>query len=263
MVPVQGVAGAAQGPVVQQEQENGQRDDRGFGHQADEKRGEHGTATDAGRAPDMVQIGEKGQHEEQAAQDVLALGDPGHGLDPQGMKREKRGDKPAAPPGAGHAGQHPEQQGCVCGVEENVGSMESGRCRALEFGVEHVGNPENRQPPLFVNGSECPADVGGRQARDDMFVVRDEQRVVEPDETIADGWPEDRQNQKDENRGHAAAHLEIRRPVFDAHHAKHYNGRSGTRKSERCGSRHPESGNPPSQDLGIGKGGLAPRRFQR
>ena len=60
--------------------------------------------------PREAQIGAEREHEEEAGEHVLALGDPGHRLDVQRMDAEQRGDRRAPPRGARHPPQHLEEE---------------------------------------------------------------------------------------------------------------------------------------------------------
>ena len=57
----------------------------------------------------VAQVGAKSQKEKHRAQNILSFRDPGDGLNPQRMNREKRGDKSAAPKPAGDVAQPKEK----------------------------------------------------------------------------------------------------------------------------------------------------------
>jgi hypothetical protein len=96
-----------QRPVIQQQQNHGQRHQHRLAHQAHRKQKHHKPIS--GKRPGtarITDISRDGEHEEQPAEDILALGHPGDGFNPQGMDGKHRRYKRAAPKGARHPAQN-------------------------------------------------------------------------------------------------------------------------------------------------------------
>ena len=70
-----------------------------------------------------TQIGRQRQHEEQPAQHVTPLGDPGHAFDVLRMNGQDRGHQRAGPQLAGHLPQHQKQPDHRGGVQQDVRQM--------------------------------------------------------------------------------------------------------------------------------------------
>jgi len=88
----------------------------------------------------------QGKQAEKAAEDVLALRDPGDRFDPQRMHREQRGHQEASPEGAGQLPQPDEDERGVHGVEQNAGEMMAGGLQTEQLTVHHVGQHRQRVP---------------------------------------------------------------------------------------------------------------------
>ena len=81
----------------------------------------------------------QGEQEEQHAEQVLSLGNPGYRLDIDGLEREERRDHGAAGNVSGSARQHPEQQQHVHDVQREIHQMRPGRIEAEDLHIERVG----------------------------------------------------------------------------------------------------------------------------
>jgi hypothetical protein len=188
---VEGIAGAAQGPVVEEEQEGGQDDDDAFGEESEKHERRDEPAAGGGGPFDEAQVGEEGEQEEETAEDILAGGDPGDGFDALGMEGEDGGDEGGGPEGFRQAGEHPEEEGGVEGMEEDIDEMVAKGARAEHFRVEHVRDPQHRQPPLKFAVGAGPAEVFEGKPRHDMGVLGDVVGIVQIDEVEAGGGPEE------------------------------------------------------------------------
>jgi hypothetical protein len=201
LAAVEGVAGAAQRPVVEQEQDGRQDDEDALGEEAEKHEGGEEPAAGGGWAFDEAQVGQEREHEEESAQDVLAGGDPGDGLDVLGVDGEEGGDEGGGPEGFCQAGENPEQEGGVEGVQENVREVVAEGAGAEEFRIEHEGNPQEGQPPLLLDVGEGPAEIFEGKPRQNRGVFIDVMGVVEVDEIEAGGGPEEGEGEGGEAQG--------------------------------------------------------------
>ena len=79
-------AEAAQGPIVQQQEHQRQRDQHRLAHQPQQAKEPYQQVAGQRLAlADIAPIGRQREHEEQAAQDIFALGDPGDRFHAEGM----------------------------------------------------------------------------------------------------------------------------------------------------------------------------------
>ena len=142
-------------------------------------------------------VGPQGQEEEQAAEHVFPLGDPGHRLGPQGMQPEEDGHQQARPQGGSHPPQGHEEHEHVDGVDEDAREVVAPGMllkafRAEDLAVEHVREPGQRMPVVVFQAREGPGDRVPSQALVDVFVVIDVAVVVKIDEAeiLVQGRPE-------------------------------------------------------------------------
>jgi len=118
------------------------------------------------------------------------------------MHGEEGRDECAASGEARQAIEHPKQQRGVGGMEQDIDQVESERAGAEQLGIHHVGDPEQRQPPVFVGGLEGPSNIFPRETGKDMLVFRNVQRVVEIEKIKARGWCKERQGQAGQATGY-------------------------------------------------------------
>ena len=176
---------APQRPKVQRQQHERRRHQHGFGHQPRQQQQKHESQAAGGGLFGMARMRQQQQHEEQAAEHVLARRDPRHGLHARGVPREQRRDEKAASARARRPEQKPEQQRRVRRMQPDVRQMVALRPRAEQRGVHHVGNPQQRQPPLRMHRRESlPHALPPQAARHDR-IVHDvlgivQMQIVEP-----------------------------------------------------------------------------------
>ena len=83
----------------------------------------------------------QGEQEEQHAQQVLALGNPGDRLHIDGVQRKKRGHHRAAAGESRGPPQHPEKQQDVQRMQQKIDDVRSGGIQAEELEVQRVREP--------------------------------------------------------------------------------------------------------------------------
>ena len=180
-----------QRPEVEGEQHQRQRDQCRLRHEPGRHQHHRGRVggTAAGRC--VAGVRDHGQGPEQSAEDVLALGDPGHGLDGQGMHGEDGSREAATPQRAGQAVEQEEDQRGVERVQGRVHHMVSGRVQAEHLHVQHPREDRHRHPVVGVRRferevcGEGPAHAfPGEPARDQRMAVHVEV-VVEGHEAAA------------------------------------------------------------------------------
>ena len=138
-------------------------------------------------------ISRKREQEEERAQHILPLGDPGHGLDVQRVERKQRRDDSAAPQGAGHIPEQDVQQEGIRDMEEQVRQVMAGWPQPIELAVEHVRKHRDRMPIARDLAVPDPGKALRAQARLDIRIRRDVIGVVIADEVMASHWPIDHQ----------------------------------------------------------------------
>ena len=164
------------------------------------------TATyhEAPRPPGPRTVGAQRHQPEERAEDVLALGDPGHGLHVQRVDGEQRGCGQARAGGAGGPLQQEEEQGRGQRVEDDARRVMSGGLEPGELAVEQVGEPGDRMPVQGFGRRECPGHVLARQALGDARVLRHVHPVVVVHEPVAEGGPvESHRDQRQRQGQHA------------------------------------------------------------
>ena len=203
-----GTSHSLQRPVIQQQEEEGQRHHHRLGHESQPEETRHREVSPHAPAPDVRHVGGSAQQRQERAEDVLALGDPGHRLHVERVQGEERGHHGAAPGRAGERLQQGEEQCGVQGVEEDVGCVVAPGRQAEDLHVQHVGDPGDRVPVL-VALEQGPGQARGREATVDVDVPRHVVAVVEAHELEADRLCVEAQGDCEERERDvaAAAHL--------------------------------------------------------
>jgi len=167
-----------QRPPVHQQQDDGHGDEHRFGHQARQEENKNGKVALRSRPLRVKRVGPQGEHPEEGAEHVLALGDPGDGLHVQGVQGEQGGGEGASPPGLRHTLQGEEEQDRVERVKEHVDEMVGAGTGSEQPAVEHVREPRQRVPVPQGRRCEGPLHAVRRQAalHDEIFL--DVERVV-------------------------------------------------------------------------------------
>jgi len=205
---------AAEGPVIEEEQEKGQGDDARLRHQAERVAEQHQQVIPPGRRPpDVAEIGRQGEHEEEAAQEILPLRHPGDRFGPQGMDGEEGGDEGTAPGGTGHGLEDEEEEDRDGGVEEEIGQVVAAGVEPIELAIGHMRNPGERMPVEGPAMGESPADPLEAQSPVHLGVPGDVGVVVEIDEIVAEGL---RVDQEDGGGQGEADDPREKRPVLHA-----------------------------------------------
>ena len=203
-------ADAPQRPVVQQQQQERPRHEHRFGQQAQPQGDEHQRVACEPAPPGVPRVRAEGQQREQAAEHVLAFGDPRHGLDVQRVQGKQGGDERAAPEAARHHEHHPIHQQRVDHVQYSVDDVMARGVETEQFAIDQVRHAGQRMPVAVVGVGEHPLDALGGEALADHGVLRDIVRIVEVKELEAADAAEhhsrdDREQQQD---GQMALHAD-------------------------------------------------------
>ena len=83
----------------------------------------------------------QGEEEEEGAEDIFALGNPGDGFDVQGVQGEQGGDQSARPDGTGELAEQPEQQEAIGKMQGQIHQMVACGMNAKELAIGHVREP--------------------------------------------------------------------------------------------------------------------------
>ena len=190
---------AAQRPEIQQQEQRGQRHQHGLrGQSQGEKHERQGVVFPPSPAR-VTGVGQQRQAEEERAQHILALGDPGHRFDVQRMHHEEQGRPGARPERPRGRAQPPEQQDRVGEVQQQVRQVVTPGVQAVELGIEHQGEPRQRVPVGPLETGPRPMPALPRQAVGDVRVFKDVAGIVEADERKAEGLTVDRQTGRDQH----------------------------------------------------------------
>ena len=141
----------------------------------------------------IADIGAEREQEEERAEHILALRNPGDRLDMQGMQREQRRHHEAAPEGTRHPPQQQEQQQRIGDMKPHTYQVLCPRLVAEELKVQHVGDPGQRMPVTGVAALECPGNVLPLQAALNVRVRSNVIRVVVVDVAMTSDRQEYRQ----------------------------------------------------------------------
>ena len=113
-----------QRPVIEQEKKKRQRDHDRLGKEGEEEQQDNQQiAREGSRLPCVTRVRTHREHEEQAAQDILPLGNPGDRFHVQRMNGEHRSDERAAPQCACHLPQDKKQHDDGKRMNEDVDEM--------------------------------------------------------------------------------------------------------------------------------------------
>ena len=154
-------------------------------------------------------IGAQSEHEEEPAEHILALSDPGHTFDTEGMKGKKCRHERATPKEAGHVAQHQKQQHARGGMQQHVGQVMPARPKSEELAVQHVGKRGERHPNAHLGVRKGPDDAVGRESPAHDGILGDDANVVEIDELKPDAPAKD-QYHREEQADAQAFHREAR-----------------------------------------------------
>jgi hypothetical protein len=125
------------------------------------------------------EIGSQGEQEEQRAEHVLALRDPGHRLDVQRMQREEGGHERAPEARPRHPLEQAEEQERVHEVNGHARQVVPAGVEAKQLDVELVREPRQRMPVGRMSRGQRPGQGRSVQAARDVTVLADVLRVVE------------------------------------------------------------------------------------
>ena len=151
----------------------------------------------------VSRVREKREEEEEAAQHVLALGNPGHRLDAQRVEGEEGGDDGAGPQRAGHPSQEQEQQQRVERVEDDIDQVHRAGVHPKELAIEDVGQGGHRMPVADDARGESIANARPGQAGCDLGFIRHVFRVVVAEKAVVPHGPIDGQHEG--RQGHTDA----------------------------------------------------------
>jgi hypothetical protein len=177
-------------PPQDEQNRCGQRASDGLAEQGTDKESQrHGVRAgrtefcqEIGRGAARAQVGEHGSQVEDARQDVLSLGDPGHGFDVDGMNSEDGGGQPR-PRDAKSTEDEPQKNG-TGRVQQHVDGVVAEGVEPPEVVLDPEGGEDQRI--VLRRGTRLGPDLlqaGGRAEQ----AVLGHIRVVIPDEPGAQG----------------------------------------------------------------------------
>src|SRR2546430_17387503 len=120
----------------------------------------------------------------------------------QGMKRKKRRNQRARPPGVGCSKQKPENKQRVCYINQCVNHQMATCIHAEELAVDHMCDPREWMPVPLVKGGKGPGDSRESKAANHHCVLLDIRIVMQSDELMPDHL---RTNRKSHSRQAAQA----------------------------------------------------------
>jgi hypothetical protein len=128
--------------------------------------------------PRIAAVRQQREHEEERAQHVLPFRHPGDGFHVQGMQREQRRHKSAAPPGAGQALQQEKEQQGVGQVKGQVHQVRRAGAQPEPLAVEHVRQGGEGLPIAQVMVLKGPDHTRPAQPAANSRVADDAVQVV-------------------------------------------------------------------------------------
>ena len=172
------VAQAAQRPVVEQEQDEGERDGHGLREQGGREQPERERVVPPG--PSAGPCGPAPQRGEREArgQQLLALRDPGDRLDQCRVHGEERRHGQARQRRLGQGAKRGKEQDRVQRVEQYVDHVVCAGSAAEQLHVEHVREQRERVVVVDVKVAEGPRYAFEREPSLHHRILRDVQRVV-------------------------------------------------------------------------------------
>ncbi len=192
---------APEGPAVEQQEQAGEGDEHRLGEEPEGQTERDGEVAAEARVPGVARVCQQGQHEEEAAEHVLALGNPRYGLDPERVQCEERGDQRRGPERPGEGAQREEEEERVRDVESRVHGVVRAGPDPEELDVRHVGEPGEGMPVGDVQARQRPGGPPDREAFAHDRVLVGVAVVVADDEVVTgDGQIEERTG---EGEGHA------------------------------------------------------------
>ena len=203
-----GIAHAPQRPVIQQQEQRRQNDQRRLGHEPQGEKNHHRqVAAEGETVPHITRVGPQSQREEQSAQDILPLGHPSHRFHAQGMDREQRRRQGTRPHTAGHRAKDEKEQNRRGSMQQQIGQMVAPSGEAVELAIQHQGEPSHRAPENDAVGKR-PDDPLACQPAGNVGILAYIHSVVVVDEPVADRLAEDqpdRQQQQATDSQHQIA----------------------------------------------------------
>ncbi len=187
-------------PVVEEDQDEGEGNEHGFGHEPQGKEPEGEEIFFCIRFFHVEGVSSHGEHPEEGGEDVLSFRHPGHGLHMEGMEGEEGGHEGAWPEGAGHPVEDQEQQDRIDDVKEDIDQMVPSGFQPEELNVQHVGKPGQRVPVAGMGGGEGPGDALETQPRPNMRILGHIIYVIVVDKIIIRNLPVNRENYSDEKQ---------------------------------------------------------------
>ncbi len=165
-------AHSAERPPVDDEQHDRQGDKHRFGHQAQCEARDRRSVARAARARGIAGVVPQGQQAEQCADHVLALGNPRYRFHVQRMQGKQPGHDGARACRTGEAPPHREYEPHIKEMDDETHQMMRAGVDAEQLHVEHVRDPGERVPVRGLVRRERPSESGGRDASQDVRVVR-------------------------------------------------------------------------------------------
>ena len=114
---------AAQGPIIQEQQQERQSDERLFRRQATDEQDDRSDQTPSPAPLDVIEPRPDRPQAKKCAQDVFALGDPGHRFDVQGVEGEQSRNERALALISRRFQQHAKEHDRVQRVKQDIGEM--------------------------------------------------------------------------------------------------------------------------------------------
>ena len=192
-------AQAAERPVIDQEQEEGERHRHLLRHQP--RRVAEANRPDAADARmfHVAEVEPERDEPEERAQEILAFGRPGHRFHMERVQSEECRHGSALPEGSGHRPEDEKEEQGVYGVQKEAHQVVAPRVQAEELNVGHVRQPRERVPVVDVGGGKGPHEAVHGQPPPDDRVIGDIVVVVEADEAVIDHRAVDDQRQTHDN----------------------------------------------------------------
>lgn len=114
------------------------------------------------------------------------------------MPCEDSGGEETHPAVRGETEEGDQDEDGVGHVEQDVGEVMAPGIETEHVGIDHVGDPGERVPVEVIVGEESPLEAGSGEAAIDVAVEEDVEIVVEVNEAVGGGAPENEERGRGE-----------------------------------------------------------------
>jgi hypothetical protein len=194
-------------PLIQQKQHKRQCHKRRFAHQTERKEKDRRDVP-APTLPgvslisaDIMCIGPKDKHKEDATKDIFPFGYPRHGFHTKRVNGKYGRYERTGPTRSGQLLQRQKQEDRRCTMQQHVRQMMSARLEAVQLAIQHVRNRGEGVPVSSMRVGESPLDSRERETGDYYGIIVNIVAVVVIYEPVPERLTEDDPHNRCKNNG--------------------------------------------------------------